>query len=83
MGLEPFTLLGGPWVVISRVISPLIWLITTVALLITPLITTHEPSSISSLRGIDGADCSLEADARGLASDGSLIGEFWGLGLGI
>ena len=31
--------LGGSWVVISRVISPLIWLVT---LLITPLITTHE-----------------------------------------
>ena len=30
----------------SGVISPLIWLITIVSLLITPLITTHEPPSI-------------------------------------
>ena len=30
---------------ISRVISPLIWVISTVTLLITPLITTHEPPS--------------------------------------
>ena len=30
-------LLGGSWVVISRVISPLIWVIITVSLLITPL----------------------------------------------
>ena len=39
-------LLGGSWVVISRVrvISPLIWIVT---LLITPLITTHEPPSRS------------------------------------
>ena len=38
-------LLGGSWVVISRVISPLILVITIVTLLITPLITTHEPPS--------------------------------------
>ena len=38
-------LLGGSWVVISRVISPLIWVITIVILLITPHITTHEPPS--------------------------------------
>ena len=37
-------LLGGSWVVISRVISPLIGVII-VTLLITPLITTHEPPS--------------------------------------
>ena len=37
--------LGGSWVVISRVISPLIWVITIVILLITPHITTHEPPS--------------------------------------
>ena len=30
---------------ISRVISPLIGLITIVTLLITPLVTTHEPPS--------------------------------------
>ena len=39
-------LLGGSWVVISGVISPLRWVITIVTLLITPLITTHEPPSI-------------------------------------
>ena len=37
--------LGGSWVVISGVISPLIWVINTVTLLMTPLITTHEPPS--------------------------------------
>ena len=30
------SLLGGSWVVIRRVISPLIWVIRTVTLLITP-----------------------------------------------
>ena len=39
-------LLGGSWVVISRVISPLIWVIIIVTLLITtPLITTPGPPS--------------------------------------
>ena len=38
-------LLGGSWVVISGVISPLIWSVTIVTLLTTPLITTHEPPS--------------------------------------
>ena len=37
--------LGGSWVVISGVISPLIWNITRVTRLITPLIATHEPPS--------------------------------------
>ena len=35
--------LGGSWVVISGVISPLRWVISIVTLLITVLITTHEP----------------------------------------
>ena len=40
----PLRVLGGSWVVISRALSPLIWVITIVTLLITPLIiTTHEP----------------------------------------
>ena len=39
-------MLGGSWVVISGVISPLICLITIVMLLITTLITTHEPPSM-------------------------------------
>ena len=38
-------LLGGSWVVISGVLSRLIWVITIATLLITPLITTHEPPS--------------------------------------
>ena len=38
-------LLGGSWVVISGVISPLIWVTSIVTLLITPLIPTHEPPS--------------------------------------
>ena len=38
-------ILGGSWVVISGVISLLIWVITIVTLLITPVITTHEPPS--------------------------------------
>ena len=43
--------LGGSWVVISGVISPLIGVITIVTLIITPLITSHEPpSSVSRLR---------------------------------
>ena len=37
--------LGGSWAFISGVISPLIWVITTVTLLITSLITSHEPPS--------------------------------------
>ena len=39
-------ILGGSWVVRSGgVISPLVWVITVVTLLIAPLITTHEPAS--------------------------------------
>ena len=40
-------LLGGAWVVISGVVSPLIWDITVVTLLITPLITNHEAPSMA------------------------------------
>ena len=39
-------ILRGSWVVISGVTSPLVKDITAVTLLITPLITTHEPPSI-------------------------------------
>ena len=38
-------LLGGSGVVMSRVLSPLIWVISIVTLLITRLITTQEPPS--------------------------------------
>ena len=44
-------LLGGSWVVISRVISPLSWVISIVTLIISPFITTHEPPSIFGGRG--------------------------------
>ena len=38
-------LLGGSWVVISGIRSPLIWVITIVILLITLHITSHERRS--------------------------------------
>ena len=40
-----FIVLGGSCVVICGVISPLIWVITIVILLITLLTTNHEPPS--------------------------------------
>ena len=43
--IPPWTLLGGSWVVISRVTSALIGIIIIVTLLITPLITTPERPS--------------------------------------
>ena len=43
--LKPENLLGGSWVVISRVISRVTILIIHIRGLITPLITTHEPPS--------------------------------------
>ena len=39
------SLLGGSWLVISRVISRITTVITHIKRLITPLITTHEPPS--------------------------------------
>ena len=47
-------ILGGSWVVISGVISPLIWVINIVTLLITPLITAHEPPSRAPVAEIVG-----------------------------
>ena len=44
--------LEGSWVVISGVISPLIWVIIMVTLLIPPLVTTHEP--LSRVRAFSG-----------------------------
>ena len=44
------TLLGGSWVVISGVINPFIWLVTTVILLTNLLIAHHEPPSTTHSR---------------------------------
>ena len=44
-GLQGRSVLGGPWVVLSGDISPLAEEITMATLLITLLITTHEPPS--------------------------------------
>ena len=44
-------ILGGSWVVISRVINRVTILITLLRGLITPLITTHEPPSRDSALG--------------------------------
>ena len=43
-------LLGGPWEVISRVISRITMIRTYIRGLITPLITTHEPPSMQEIR---------------------------------
>ena len=43
------TLLGGPWVVISGVMSRVTTVITHTRGLITPLITSHEPPSTRTL----------------------------------
>ena len=44
-GFRVEVLVGDSWVVISGVLSPLIWVISIVTRLITPFITTHEPPS--------------------------------------
>ena len=49
--MQAGSILGGSWVVISRVIRPLIWV--TATLLRTLLITTHEPPS-RSLQAVTG-----------------------------
>ena len=43
--VSPLKLLGGSWVVISRVISPLMWVISIATLFVTLLITTPEAPS--------------------------------------
>ena len=43
--MHQLPILGGSRVVMSGVISPLIWVISIVTILITPLITPHEPAS--------------------------------------
>ena len=53
--MYPYGYLEVHWVVISGVISPLNRVIITVTLLISPLITTHEPPS-SSLNSLSGGE---------------------------
>ena len=53
-------LLGGSGVVISRVISPLIEVISIVTLLITLLITSHDPPSMSIFFETPGASLTRE-----------------------
>ena len=56
-GKPPILLLGGSGVVISGVISPLIRVISIVTLVITLLITTHEPpSSVFEVRVVVSLD---------------------------
>ena len=43
--LDGKTILGGSWVVIGGVLSPLISVISKVTLLLNLLLTTHEPPS--------------------------------------
>ena len=61
-------LLGGSWVVRSGVISPLIWLISIATLLVTLLITTHEPPSRIYRKVSEGVGCQsgfrIRADAK-------------------
>ena len=51
------SLLGGSWVVIGGVLSPLIWVIITVALIITLLITSHEPPSVEDIESLELGVC--------------------------
>ena len=46
-----YHVLGGAWVVISGVISRLIWVLSIVTLLVSPLITTQEPPSRVCMKG--------------------------------
>ena len=51
MGIMAYPLLGGSWVVISRVISKVTIVVTHIRGLITVLITAHEPPSIMGNAG--------------------------------
>ena len=51
------SLLGGSCVVIGGVLSPLIWVIITVALIITLLITSHEPPSVEDIESLELGVC--------------------------
>ena len=76
MSIPYRALLGGSWVVISGLISPLIWVISIVTLLITPLITTHEPPSTLANNG----KLVSNKDPRSIA-EASRVAESHGFGL--
>ena len=59
-------ILGGSWVFISGVISPLMWAITIVTLLKTPLRTTHEPPSTGLRPFFAGEFQGLQASGFGV-----------------
>ena len=74
-------LLRGSWVVISGVISPLIWVITIVTLLITPLITTHEPPSRVCGSGGRGGTRPISTSRRDMDTRRGLgFRVFWSVG---
>ena len=66
-------MLGGSWVVISRVISRITIRITHIGGLITPLITTHEPPSGYTAYASDV--CQLR-EVLGLEAFGIMPSEF-------
>ena len=56
--------LGGSWVVITGIISPLIWVISVVTLLITLLVASLEPpSQVSSREAVEASLGSLHEAA--------------------
>ena len=73
MGFEAQgSILGGSWVVISRVVSRITTVITHIRGLIAPLITTHEPPS--RVWGLGG----LGLRVGGFGASGIRV---WGLGV--
>ena len=62
-------LLGGSWVVISRVISRVTLVMTYIRGLIAPLITTHEPPSTTHSAGILAIILSMVASQHQIQFD--------------
>ena len=67
------SLLGGSGVVISRVISPLVWVISIVNLLMTLLITTHEPPSSSRVARVRSLAARIPDKSRSSVTSGPMI----------
>ena len=73
----------------GRVLSPLIWVITTVILLITLHITTHEPPNKAALRFQEALKTGVRAAEDAPAQPNSLVlskewgNGFWGLYWGL